>query len=77
LHSRRKRPERFGCRVVRQLQSDRQAMRNRRDDDDTLPPKPRDDRRLRLRREMLRDLQITELKVVVGGARRCVATVLD
>ena len=49
-------------------------MRRRRDDDDTLPPTPMDDRRMRLRREVLRNLQITELRVVVGG-RNCQATI--
>ena len=44
-------------------------MRKRnRQDDETLPPRPRDERRMKLRREVLRNLQITELKVVVGGA---------
>lgn len=51
------------------------TMRRRRDDDDTLPPTPRDNRRMKLRREVLRTLQITELKVVVGGKPRCLATI--
>jgi len=48
----------------------------RRNSEDTQPMAalPRDDRRLRLRREVLRSLQITELKVVVGGAN-CQATI--
>ena len=50
-------------------------MRKRRDDEKTLPPTPRDDRRMRLRRELLRHLQVTELKVVVGGKPRCLATI--
>lgn len=50
-------------------------MRRRRDDEDTMPPRPADDRRMRLRREVLRTLQITELQVVVGGKPRCLGTV--
>jgi len=47
----------------------RSTEMRRRTCEDTQPmaPMPRDNRRLRLRRELLRDLQITELKVVVGG----------
>ena len=48
-------------------------QRTRRDDQDTLPPRPFDDRRTRLRREVLRSLQISELKAVVGGAARAPA----
>lgn len=44
-------------------------MRKRRTDDtQPMAPIKRDDGRLRIRREVLRNLQVTELKVVVGGA---------